>query len=274
MTIRIPDTLTIDNSGKYILSIRLRSDGLCFSGYMPAVPGSFFLREVTFERGLSVLAGLQELFYTHDFLAWSYKETRIIICTTQYTLVPEVLYQEKKKEDFLSFLFSFPEKKCITNVLEKEQARLLFGMDNELYEFCARSFIHPQFIHSLTPLALWWSGQSQLSLPCHMYVVFHGREMDVFCYEQGKLTFANSFQTEKAEDALYYILYVWRQAGLDQEKDILLYSSGATKSLDIEPLQRYLRHVHPVEIPADVYLLGDEIHQAPIDLIASIICES
>ena len=33
MTISIPDTLTTDNSEKYIVSIRLRSGGLSFSGY-------------------------------------------------------------------------------------------------------------------------------------------------------------------------------------------------------------------------------------------------
>ena len=44
MTISIPDTLTTDNSEKYIVSIRLRSGGLSFSGYDPRLEGSFFYR--------------------------------------------------------------------------------------------------------------------------------------------------------------------------------------------------------------------------------------
>ena len=36
MTISIPDTLTTDNSEKYIVSIRLRSGGLSFSAYSPS----------------------------------------------------------------------------------------------------------------------------------------------------------------------------------------------------------------------------------------------
>ena len=39
MTISIPDTLTTDNSEKYIVSIRLRSGGLSFSGYDPSAGG-------------------------------------------------------------------------------------------------------------------------------------------------------------------------------------------------------------------------------------------
>ena len=56
MTISIPDTLTTDNSEKYIVSIRLRSGGLSFSGYDPSAGGSFFYRETEFDgRSLSFL---------------------------------------------------------------------------------------------------------------------------------------------------------------------------------------------------------------------------
>ena len=50
MTISIPDTLTTDNSEKYIVSIRLRSGGLSFSAYSPSVSESFFYRDVEFDR--------------------------------------------------------------------------------------------------------------------------------------------------------------------------------------------------------------------------------
>ena len=52
MTISIPDTLTTDNSEKYIVSIRLRSGGLSFSGYDPSAGGSFFYRETEFDLSL------------------------------------------------------------------------------------------------------------------------------------------------------------------------------------------------------------------------------
>ena len=54
MTISIPDTLTTDNSEKYIVSIRLRSGGLSFSGYDPSAGGSFFYRN-SIGRSLSFL---------------------------------------------------------------------------------------------------------------------------------------------------------------------------------------------------------------------------
>lgn len=56
MTISIPDTLTTDNSEKYIVSIRLRSGGLSFSGYDPSAGGSFFIgKRNSIGRSLSFL---------------------------------------------------------------------------------------------------------------------------------------------------------------------------------------------------------------------------
>ena len=73
MTISIPDTLTTDNSEKYIVSIRLRSGGLSFSGYDPSAGGSFFYRETEFDRAVSFISSLKEFFFAHEFLTWTYK---------------------------------------------------------------------------------------------------------------------------------------------------------------------------------------------------------
>lgn len=67
MTISIPDTLTTDNSEKYIVSIRLRSGGLSF-GYDPSAGGSFFYRETEFDRAVSFISSLKEFSSLMSFL--------------------------------------------------------------------------------------------------------------------------------------------------------------------------------------------------------------
>ncbi len=68
MTISIPDTLTTDNSEKYIVSIRLRSGGLSFSGYDPSAGGSFFYRETEFDRAVSFISSLRSFSSLMSFL--------------------------------------------------------------------------------------------------------------------------------------------------------------------------------------------------------------
>ena len=98
--------------------------------------------------------------------------------------------------------------------------------------------------------------------------------MDVACYAQGKLLFVNSYPIDQSDDIVYYILYVWKQAGLDQEKDqLFLAGESSSRMRVLERLRTYLRYVKPVEIPSEAYLLGTDVTKAPMDLISLLICE-
>lgn len=274
MTISIPDTLTADNSEKYILSIRLRSDGLSFSGYSPSESESFFYRNVEFDRTKPYIASLKEFFFEHEFLTYAYKRTNLVCVSPQYTLVPEEVFSDRQKSDLLSFTFLSPESKCMNNLLARESAEVVFGIDEEVYEFCSRSLINPAFIHHITPQLVLWKQQSRVLIPRQLYVVLHRKMMDVVCYAQGNLLFANTFEYDKPDDILYYILYVWKQVGMDQEKDQLhLYGGVSLRNNITLTLRNYIQYISPAEIPSDAYLLGAEIVQAPLDLIALSVCE-
>lgn len=273
MAISLPEALTIESSGKYIVSIRLRPDGLSFSGYIPSGHGSFFYTEAPLDRGSSYVPSLKEFFFSNDFLTWKYKEVRIVV-PSQYTLVPKSIFREKQKEAILRFNFTAPEDRCLHNTLGNEEAELVFGIDNETYEFFSRSFINPLFIHSLTPTLHYWKKQSYGHPFAQMYVSIHDKTVDIACYKQSDLLFVNSFRIEQADDVLYYILYVWRQLKLDQQQDRLsIYGEPSLRNNIMQSLFQYIKEVGPIEIPTEAYLLGPEISKAPFDLIALSVCE-
>lgn len=256
------------------MSIRLRSGGLSFSAYSPSVNERFFYRDLEFDRTKPYVSSLKECFFENDCLTWSYKRVNVVCVTSQYTLVPDDVFQEKERAGLLAFAFSSPEGRCLDNELKDEQARLLFGVDEEVYEFCSRSLVNPRFIHHLSPLLSLWKRQSRARLPRQLYVVLHRRRMDVACYAQGTLLFVNSFEYEQTDDILYYILYVWKQVGMDQQKDQLrLFGDAALRSEITETLRNYLQYIDPLEIPSEAYLMGPEVLQAPLDLIALSLCE-
>ena len=274
MAINLSDKLTADHSENYIMSIRLRSGGLSFSAYSPSVSESFFYRDVEFDRTRPYISSLKECFFENDFLTWFYKQVNVVCVTSQYTLVPAAVFQEKQKAELLAFTFSSPEGRCLSNELKDEPAELVFGVDEDVYEFCSRSLVNPRFVHHVGPLLSLWKKQSRARLPRQLYVVLHRRRMDVACYAQGNLLFVNSFEYEHTDDILYYILYVWKQAGLNQEKDqLLLAGESSSRMRVLERLRTYLRYVKPVEIPSEAYLLGTDVTKAPMDLISLLICE-
>ncbi len=274
MTISIPDTLTTDNSGKYKVSIRLQSDGLSFSGYIPSEGNTFFYREVVFDPALPYVSSLKDFFYAHEFLSWEYCKVYVMVDTPVYTLVPDVAFQPGALEQLLSFVHTARPGKAVSNHLPEEAAHVVFGMEPEVHEFCSRSFIQPEFLHSMTPLLSLWKQQSQISIPARMYVVLFPKRIDIVVFRQGQLLFANSFQTVKAEDIVYYILYVWRQTQLDQQHDqLFLFGEFSHRQSILQILHVYLAAVGVVEIPSEAWLLGDTIGQAPMDVIALSVCE-
>ena len=274
MPISIPDTLTADHSEKYIVSIRLRPDGLSFSGYIPGVGESFFYGETEFDRSAPYIASLKELFFSQEFFTWSYKKVQVIEVSPDYTLVPDPWFKEDRKDELFRFNSSSTERHSLTNVLKEEEAHLIFGLSEEVYQFCSRTLVRSDFIHHLTPQLWLWKKQSQASNERQMFVVLHARMLDIACYDRGKLLFVNSFPAEQAEDALYYILYVWRQAGLDQLQDALyIYGNSLRRTKITGMLRTYLRSVHPLQIPSEAYLMGTGVFQASFDLIALLVCE-
>lgn len=109
MAIDLSDKLTSDHSENYIMSIRLRSGGLSFSAYSPSVNESFFYRDIEFDRTKPYISSLKECFFENDFLTWFYKRVNVVCVTSQYTLVPAAVFEEKQKEELLAFTFLLPK---------------------------------------------------------------------------------------------------------------------------------------------------------------------
>ena len=251
MAINLSDKLTADHSENYIMSIRLRSGGHSFSAYSPSVSESFFYRDVEFDRTRPYVSSLKECFFENDFLTWFYKQVNVVCVTSQYTLVPAAVFQEKQKAELLAFTFSSPEGRCLSNELKDEPAELVFGVDEDVYEFCSRSLVNPRFVHHVGPLLSLWKKQSRARLPRQLYVVLHRRRMDVACYAQGNLLFVNSFEYEHTDEILTDFakenIFNVISNHIDFEGVDALDLFAGTGSISFELLSRECRSVTAVE---------------------------
>ncbi|MDR2791582.1 MAG: DUF3822 family protein [Tannerellaceae bacterium] len=273
MPFDVPEILTADNSGRYTMSIRLQSGGLSFSGYVQGQPHSFFCRQTFFEAGQSYETALKECFFANDFLAWDYREVRILPVSSRYTLVPRPLFDEDEKESLMSFTFFSPEACLLSDTTCDEEAVLVFDMPPDIHAFCSRSFSRPRFIHPVAPQLTFFRRQSRISLPARMYGVVQDDVLHVFCFRSDRLLLANTFAIVAVDDILYYLLYIWRHIGFDQEKDELhLFDNAGKYNRLFRTLSTYLRQIRPIEFPSEAYLLGTEMERMPIDLRLLPVC--
>ena len=274
MAFGLSDKKTIDKSENYIMSIRLRSDGLSFSVYNPSEKESFLYKEVSFERGRNYISSLKEIFFENEFFSWHYKKVNVICVSYPYTIIPKELFQEKYKTEILTFTTSAVEKYCLSNVLMNEHAELVFGIEDEVYEFCSRSLVNPYFVHHITPILPLLRKLSCNSLSKQLFVNLHRQSIDIIGYAQGSLIFINSFEYKQTEDIVYYVLYVWKQMGMSQQSDqlSLLGESSACQYLN-KILKDYIQYIKLLGMPSEAYLLGADVAQTPLDVIALSLCE-
>ena len=265
MNLYIPDTLTAGNSEKYTVSIRLWPGGLSFAGWISSEKDSFFYVKTETDRKKRYDFLIKDLFFAHPFFSYVYKQIYVVSVNRQYTLVPATIFEEKQKEQLMSFVFSAPDEKVLHEPLEEFESILLYSIQPQVYEFLARSLLRPTFTHAITPALNQWKKHNLTGFPKQLYVAFHEDMIDIACFDKGALMFINSFHVEDAADIVYYILYIWKLTGLDQLKDeLFLYTNPQKYPTLKETLQTYLSHIEffqpqcpdtGMEVPPDITAL-------------------
>ena len=97
-----------------------------------------------------------------------------------------------------------------------------------------------------------------------LYVYFHEKKMEVFSFLQNRFRFCNNFEANHTQDCVYFILYVWKQLGMDQQKDELhMVGTIPERETLLEELRKYLQNAYIINPTAD-------FNRAPITNIKGI----
>ena len=82
--------------------------------------------------------------------------------------------------------------------------------------------------------------------------------MDVFSFQQNRFRFVNSFNTNLAPDAVYFLLNIWKQLAFDNRRDELhLVGELPDKDSLIQELHSFVQNVYVINPRA-------EFNRAPI----------
>jgi hypothetical protein len=94
-----------------------------------------------------------------------------------------------------------------------------------------------------------------------LYAYLHDSRIDIFSFQQHRFRFANTFDASHSHDALYYLLFTWKQLGLSNEDDEL-HLVGRSEHMEwlTTKLKSYLRRVYTLNPVAD-------LNRAPASMI-------
>lgn len=136
------------------------------------------------------------------------------------------------------------EEKFIRPIPEL-RVKAIFAVDSDLLLVANDNCSHVTVDNVMAPVwADKYSTEYQNDGQRRLFAYFHDRMVSVFSFEQHRIHFANTFDAAHAHDALYYIMFVWKQLGYSQEEDIL-YLLGTMPHADwlTTRLKTYIRRI-------------------------------
>ena len=269
----IPVKLTADISNKYKVSIRLSPDGLSFWGYIPSEKDSFFMQAFPFDYDFPTVESLKNIVFNNPCFSFIYHSFHVICVGAKFTLTPDPVYVEKEKDRLFDYCFPHdPSLKTLVQPIQALNASIMFGIDKDVFAFLMRSLTNPLIIHSLSPLLTSWQKKSILVFPKLMLVDIRQNAMDVLCFEQGNLLFANSYNYDTGNDIIYYILYICKQTSFNQLEDCLTISGVGDLCRNVLPvISKYVRKTDYLQQQITDYQVASDI-EPTLDMITLMEC--
>ena len=269
--------IDFNKTRQYTLSIRLSTDGFCFSVHNPSVSGEYAYQPYAIDPMKSVVANLKTAVTEVEMLRHHYGTVNVIVPDAPYTLVPGEYFAESCLRDIYMQNFPSTTKDTLVmhNVVADEQIVVLFGIDQKVYQFLAERYPKVRVCSHVTPLIE--LGMEKSAASPHRYFVahLHGRQFDVLCFAGELPLFVNTFEHRDNANTLYFLLNCWQMLGLSQTDDTL-YLAGTARGIKalVKELEKFIANVRLVR-PAEEFHATElaRIGDMPFDLQALVSCE-
>lgn len=203
------------------LTIRVSKNYLSFSVIDRDTEQQVYFEPYTVKSGVSVAANLRQAFKESVLLQRGYKKARAFL-DAPLLMVPVENFHEADAELLFQHAFTGHDSDAILyRVQPTLNAVALFPINKDLKLVLEDHFEDVRFSPVLQPVWNHLYQRSFTGIHRKLYGYFHDKKLDVFSFDKGRLKFFNSFDATHAKDSIYFLLYVWKQLAMDQQRDEL-----------------------------------------------------
>lgn len=272
------ETLDINSTENYVLSVQLSTNELVFS-ILDTIRNKYvLLRSFEAEENNPFSASaIDEIISKDDFLGKRYKKSNIVLPSRKFTLVPAQLFDPGKKDEYFSFNHLNEDGNVLlSNKSSDPDVFIVFSAIKSVYEAVTGRFPGVLPCHHTKPLLnhVSHSGKSTDGNHIHLHV-----EKDFFnlvIYRQHILKFCNSFTYRNINDILYYVMNTFKNLEIKQDETIWL--SGLTEKYDdlTSAFAMYVRHLKFSEPTGNFtfsYVFSDVVRHRYLNLFTLANCE-
>jgi hypothetical protein len=267
--ISVPENIDLTHPERYTFAVYICPDRLFFSLFNPADEQVYFYREIKNAKQTDTFSNFKDVFFENEFFALPYRKVYLLNQSSVFTYVPSIVYDEKHKEDYMKFLFTGHMEKILSHALPEAGITVLHQLPEETYNFFLRTYVNPEFIHHSAPLIAYFREKNNRFSGKQMIVNKNGKGMDILCFSKKTLLLGNHFLCEQMSDAVYYIIFIFKQLNFSQLNDyIYLIGDSISKNELQENLASYVQNIISENIAPESHFASIDAENIPFELAA------
>lgn len=236
------------------LTIRVSRKSLSFSTVTPVnIEHPITFEPYAVKSGISMAANMREALKTATLPVQGYKMAQVMV-ESPVLLVPIDMFKEEEMETLYKHSFeggTNPDK-ILYNTLPYLNSVAVFPINKDLKMVIDDHFTNVIYIAALTPVWHYLHRRSFTGARNKLYAYFHDNMIDIFNFHQNRFKYSNQFEVRNYNDAIYFILYVWKLLGLRPTHDELhIVGEVPDKTELTDELKKYLQRVYVINPSGD-----------------------
>lgn len=236
------------------LTIRVGGKSLSFStATLTNAEQPITFEPYTVKSGISMAANMREALKTATLPVQGYKMAQVMI-ESPVLLVPLDKFKEEEIDTLYkhSFVGGTNPDKILYNALPYLNCVAVFPINKDLKMVIDDHFANVVYIAASVPVWHYLHRRSFTGARSKLYAYFHDGMVDIFSFQQNRFKYSNQFEVRHYNDAIYFILYVWRLLGLRPTHDELHFVGEVPdKTAMTAELKKYLQRVYAINPSGD-----------------------
>lgn len=206
----------------------------------------------TVKSGISIAANLREAFKSSPLLLRGFQRVLLMV-DSPVLMVPTDLFKVADCQEM--YTHSFPDsdgEDVLYDAITDLNAVALYAVNKDLRLVVSDHFRDVKTACAIAPVWRHLHQRSYIGTRNKLYAYFHDEKLDIFCFAQNRFKFYNAFEINNAHDALYFLLYVWKQLALKEGHDEL-YMVGDIIEREwlTEETKKYVKRVYIINPSSD-----------------------
>ena len=222
------------------------------------------------KSSMSVAANLRAALKGAEVVQTNAKRALVMV-DAPILMVPVEVFEEQDMSEMYNHAFPRKDQEAVLyNVLPDLNTVAVFAISRDLQTVLTDNFDDVRFTAAMSPVLRHLHKRSFTGTRNKLYGYFHDQTLEVFSFYQNRFKFYNQFEVNRAYDAVYFLLYVWKQLALSVEQDeMYLVGDIPEREAFMNELRRYVQKVYAINPSADFNRApATQVKDMPYDLMA------